>query len=112
VAASKNLELARLQFEDDGACDPRFFARSSPKLFCQASDRGLGFCQPHIVFEGVLDGYRLRRSVWDDCTVVNSPSEFVKVQEAVMKRATDLTPEYRNRAPQKSVSNRKVSKVS
>src|SRR5438067_599111 len=42
MAASKDRELTRLQLEDNRARYPRFLAGSRPKLFCKATDHGLG----------------------------------------------------------------------
>src|SRR6266536_6635049 len=77
MAASKDRELTRLQFEDNRARYPRFLARSRPKLFCKAPDHGLGFCQRHVVLKGILDGYRLRRPVRDDFVIVDASGELV-----------------------------------
>jgi len=43
MAASENLELAGLDFEDYCACYARFLARSGPDFFRQTPDHGLSF---------------------------------------------------------------------
>src|SRR5438105_4192119 len=63
MAASKDRELTRLQFEDNRARYPRLLAGSRPKLFCKAPDHGFGFCQGHVLLKRILNGYRLRRPV-------------------------------------------------
>src|SRR5208283_3912793 len=78
MAASENLELARLQLEDNRACHPRFFARSRPKLFCKAPDHWLSFCQQHIVLKGILDGYRLSWPVRDNWVMVDTDGKLVQ----------------------------------
>src|SRR6266851_5649543 len=78
MAAGKDRELTRLQFEDYRAGYPRFLAGSRPKLFCKAPDHGLGFCQRHVVLKRILNGYRLRRPIRDDFVIVDAPGELVQ----------------------------------
>src|ERR1035441_4657533 len=78
MAPSENLELARLQLEDNRACHPRFFARSRPKLFCKAPDHWLSFCQQHVALKSILDGYRLGRPVRDDLVMVDTEGKLVQ----------------------------------
>ena len=73
MAARQNFKLARLHFENHGACDAGFVARGGPELFCQASDHGLGLCQKNVGFKGILDRDRLRGPIRDDFIFVDTP---------------------------------------
>src|SRR5438876_8246944 len=66
MAASKNLELACLQFEDHSTCDTQFLARCRPGLFRETTDHRLGLGQRHILLEGVLGRDGLCRPVRND----------------------------------------------
>lgn len=85
MAASKDLELACPEFENDCACHARFFARNKPKLFYKVPDHGLGFCQQNVLVKGIFYGYRLRRPVRDNFVIVDTAGEFVQ--------APTITPE-------------------
>src|ERR1700730_183345 len=80
MAAGKNLELARLQFENDRGWNPWFFPPGRPKLLCQAPDHGFGFGQRHILLERILDRDRLCGSVRHDFALVNTTRQPVQAQ--------------------------------
>ena len=78
MAACENFELTSFQFEDHGACYPRFLARGGPQLFRKAADHHLCFCQRYIVLKSILHGYRFGWPVRDDFTPVYAPRELVQ----------------------------------
>jgi hypothetical protein len=78
VAACENFELASFQFEDHGACYPRFLARSGPQLFRKAADHHLRSCQRYVVLKSILYGYRFGWPVRDHFTTVHAPGEVVQ----------------------------------
>ena len=80
MAASENLELARLEFENHGACYARLFARRGPDFFRQAADHWLRFCQRHIVLKGVLGGDGLGWPVWNNFAGVDTACELMQTQ--------------------------------
>src|SRR6202140_5740114 len=90
MAAGQNLELTGLQFEDHGACYPRFFARGGPKFFYKPSDHGFGFRQWHVVLKSIFDRDRLGRPVRHDFAVVDTAGEVVQAQSI----AAELTFEH------------------
>ena len=85
MAAGENLELAGLQFENHRTCNPRLFARGSPKLLCELPDHWFGFCQRQVVLKSILDGNRLGRPVWNHFTVVDSARELMQAQTIAAK---------------------------
>ena len=78
MAAGENPEIAGLQLEHNRASNSWLFARSRPKLFRRAADHRLGVRQQDVVPKGVLDGYRLRRSVRNNWVIVDSVGKLVQ----------------------------------
>jgi len=78
MASSENLELACLEFEDHGACYPRFLTRSSPDLFRKASDHRLRFSDRHIPLESVLGGDRFGGPIRHNFAVVDTAGKLMQ----------------------------------
>jgi hypothetical protein len=78
IAAGKNIEVARLQFENHCPSDSRFLPRCSPNFFGKASYQRFRFRQRDIALERVFGGYRFGRSVGNDLRVINAAGSFIQ----------------------------------
>src|SRR5882724_8620337 len=86
MAASKNLELACLQFEDHSTCDTQFLARCRPGLFRETTDHRLGLGQRHILLEGVLG-----RDVMRDDNLIAATHEWPRGRRGRIEMHVNLT---------------------
>ena len=66
VAAGEDVEVAGLEFEDDGAGDAGLFAGGRPDFFGEAEDHGFGLGEGDVLREGVFGGDGFGGPVGDD----------------------------------------------
>jgi hypothetical protein len=78
LAAGEDLELAGLELENHGPCNPTFLARSGPDLFREAPDHRLGFGNRYVMLERVLGGDGFGRPVGNYFARVNAAGEFME----------------------------------
>ena len=80
MAASKNLELAGLEFQNYSPGHPRFLARSGPNFFRKLSDHGLSLGDRHVLLKSVLGGNGFGGPVRDNFAIVDTAGEFMQVE--------------------------------
>ena len=85
MAASENLKLACLQFENHSTCDTQFLARCRPGFCRETPDHRLRLGQRYVLLEGVLGRYGLCRPVRDDFVVIDPSRQLVEAYAITTK---------------------------